>query len=242
MSFVIKLEDKKMTSLKELGENMYLYPDASEKLLTSNKFLRFLKEEDKDKFDRLIKLNHEVREHQEFIFLAQYIFSPIMSIRHHGYKFSSFKELGQQILDFGPDIDVYLKDFLKYKLLTKYMVHMGFDKTDSKIYNKVIELEKLFEENENKAYFLLGFILAECAIITYGNKKYSNVNDFFKDMVLEYNIASYSSLIDTNQYVISWLTIMGHEEEIHKYQSLVSLVSSLEENYECRTKVSKMVK
>ena len=71
-------------------------------------------------------------------------------------------------------------------------------------------------------------------------KKY--VNDFFKDMVLEYNIASYSSLIDTNQYVISWLTIMGYEEEIHKYQSLVSLVSSLEENYECRTKVSKMVK
>ena len=61
-------------------------------------------------------------------------------------------------------------------------------------------------------------------------------------MVLEYNIASYSSLIDTNQYVISWLTIMGHEEEIHKYQSLVSLVNALEDNNECRTIVSKMVK
>ena len=242
MSFVIKLEDKKMTSLKELGENMYLYPDASEKLLTSNKFLRFLKEEDKDKFDRLIKLNHEVREHQEFIFLAQYIFSPIMSIRHHGYKFSSFKELGQQILDFGPDIDVYLKDFLKYKLLTKYMVHMGFDKTDSKIYNKVIELEGLFEENENKAYFLLGFTLSRCGIITYCGRSYKDVNLFFKEMALNKNVTSFFSLISKSQYVVSWLTYLGYGEQVDKYQSIINLVDDLEESYERRKEISKMVK
>ena len=242
MSFVIKLEDQVITSLKELGEKMHLYEDASEKLLTSPKFLKFLKEYDSGKFDQLIELNHRVREHEEFIFLAQYIFNPVMNIRHHGYVFNSLKELGQQILDFGPDIDIYLKDFLKYKLLTQYMKLMGFDKTDIVIYNKVIELEKLFEENENKAYFLLGFTLSNCAIITYCGKSYDNVNLFFKEMAMNKNIASFFSLLDKSQYVISWLTYLGYDEEIDKYQSIINLINDLEENYEYRTKISKMVK
>lgn len=242
MNFVIKLEDQRITSLKELGEKMYLYEDASEKLLTSNKFLKFLKEYDEDKFNKLIKLNHEVREHEEFVFFAQYIFNPIMNIRHHGYQFNSFKELGRQIIDFGPEIDIYLKDFLKFKLLSRYMKMMGFDKTEAKIYNKVIEFEKMFKENENKAYFLLGFTLCGCGIITYWNRSYDNVDLFFKEMVLDCNIVSFSSWLDKNQYVLSWLTYLGYTEQVDKYQSIINLINVLEENYESRTKISKMVK
>ena len=44
MDFIIKLQDQRLTSFKELGEIMYLYPDASEKLITSSKFLKILKQ------------------------------------------------------------------------------------------------------------------------------------------------------------------------------------------------------
>lgn len=240
MDFVIILENQRITSLKELGEKMYLYPDASEALLTSNKFLKFLKQNDEDKYTKLIELNHQKREHEEFIFLAQYIFSPLMNIRHHGYSFSSFEEIGKKIISFGPDIDVYLKDFLKYHLLSQYMEMNHFDIDEKELYLKIKNLESLFLENENKAYFLLGFTLSGCGIICYWNRTYNDVNRFFKEMTLNNNIVSYSSLLEKNQYVISWLTYLGYTNVINKYQSLTNSIKTLEENYERRRKISKM--
>ena len=240
MNFVITLENQRIDSLEEFGRKMYLYEDASEVLLTSNKFLKFLKEFDNDKYRKLIELNHSKREHEEFIFLAQYIFCPLMNIRHHGYEFNSLKELGQKIISFGPEVDIYLKDFLKYHLLSQYMEMMGLDKREEDNYIKVKKLEKLFLENENKAYFLLGFILAECDIITYCRRSYSTVNEFFKDMVYDKNIVAYSSLLDKSQYVISWLTYLGFQTQVDRYQSMINSIKTLEDNYECRTKISKM--
>ena len=100
MNFVITLEDQRIDSLEDLGRKMYLYEDASEALLTSNKFLKFLKEYDYEKYRKLISLNHQKREHEEFIFLAQYIFCPLMNIRHHGYEFNSLKELGRIVYQY----------------------------------------------------------------------------------------------------------------------------------------------
>ncbi len=242
MNFVITLEDQRIDSLEDLGRKMYLYEDASEALLTSNKFLKFLKEYDYEKYKKLIELNHQKREHEEFIFLAQYIFCPLMNIRHHGYEFNSLEELGEKIINYGPEIDIYLKDFLKFHLLSQYMEMMEYDKSDKKNYLVIKNLEKLFLENENKAYFLLGFILSKCDIITYCKRQYDDVNRFFLEMVLDRNIIAYSSLIDKNQYVLSWLTYLGKISQVDKYQSIINSIKALEENYECRTKISKMVK
>ncbi len=242
MNFVITLEDQRIDSLEDLGRKMYLYEDASEALLTSNKFLKFLKEYDYEKYKKLIELNHQKREHEEFIFLAQYIFCPLMNIRHHGYEFNSLKEMGEKIINYGPEIDIYLKDFLKFHLLSQYMEMMEYDKVDKENYLAIKNLEKLFLENENKAYFLLGFILSKCDIITYCKRPYDDVNRFFLEMVLDRNIIAYSSLIDKNQYVLSWLTYLGKNSQVDKYQSMINSIKALEENYECRTKISKMVK
>ena len=241
MNFVITLEDQRIDSLEDLGRKMYLYEDASEALLTSNKFLKFLKEYDYEKYRKLISLNHQKREHEEFIFLAQYIFCPLMNIRHHGYEFNSLKELGEKIINYGPEIDIYLKDFLKFHLLSQYMEMMEYDKVDKENYLAIKNQEKLFLENENKAYFLLGFILSKCDIITYCKRPYSDVNRFFLEMVLDRNIIAYSSLIDKNQYVLSWLTYLGKKSQVDKYQSMINSIKALGENYECRTKISKMV-
>ena len=241
MDFIITLENQRIYSLKELGEKMYLYEDASEKLLTSGKFLRFLKEYDREKYNKLVELNHRTQEYEEFIFLAQYIFNPLMSIRHHGYRFDTFKELGMRILQFGPDIDIYLKDFLKYRLLSQYMELLEFNVSDPTLYAKVKDLEKMFSENENRAYFLLGFTLSESKSIIYRNRIYDDIGMFFQDMMRPSMIVPYSSLIEQNQYVLSWLIYLGHQKEVDHFQSLLNSLNMLEENYERRRKVPEVV-
>lgn len=237
MDFIITLENQRIHSLKELGEKMYLYEDAAEKLVTSEKFLRFLKEYDREKYNRLVELNHRTREYEEFIFLAQYIFNPLMNLRHHGYRFDTFKELGMQILRFGPDIDIYLKDFLKYRLLSQYMEMLGFDASDPTLYAKIKELERLYFENENRAYFLLGFTLSESKSIVYRNRIYDDIGLFFQDMMRPSNLVSYSALIEQNQYVLSWLIYLGRQKEVDRFESLLNSIEMLEENYERRRKI-----
>jgi hypothetical protein len=232
--YVIELEGKLFSSWKEFGENIYLHEDAAEKLLTSPKFLRILKDSEPEMFKQLVKLNHESREFQEFMFLAQYIFNPFMNIRHHGYSFNNLKEIGDKILEFGPEIDVYLKDFLKYKLLTKYMEMMGWDLQKPIIYKKIKELEHLFSINENKSYFLLGFVLSQCDIIRYWKRDYVNIEEFFISMRAPFNIVSYSSLIDKSQYVLSWLTVKGQLDQVKKYEDIVNLVEKMEKSYDKR--------
>lgn len=242
MNFVVVLEGKKFTSLEELGLNMYLYTEASEKLITSDKFLKFLKDYDNEKYSKLVKLNHSVRNYEEFIFLAQYIFNPTMNLRHHTYSFQTFQELGEKILNYAPQIDVYLMDFLKYKLLSKYMEMTNYHLRDQDLYQKIKEIEKVYDINTKKAYFFLGFTLANCDIIYYDGKIYHDVDELFKELTSEYHLAKYASLIDANQYLLSYLSFYGYNNIVDRYQSLTNLIATLEDEYENRRKNSKMEK
>ena len=149
MSFKIVVENEVFSSIEEFARNIYLHPDASEKILTSTKFLSLLAKENRNKFDQLIGINRAFKDAEAFLFYAQYALCPHMELRHHGYLFSSLEELGKKILSFGPEVDIYLKDFLKHKLLSKYMKDQGLNEKDPQIYSRVLELEKKFKENEN---------------------------------------------------------------------------------------------
>ncbi|MBE6143120.1 MAG: hypothetical protein E7177_03955 [Erysipelotrichaceae bacterium] len=227
--FRIVIKDKTFTSLEEFGQNMYLYPEACETLLTSTKFLKALGEENKELLTKLIKLNHEVRDVNEFLFQAQYLFCPHMGLKHHTYSFETFKELGKQILEFGPKVDIYLKDFLKFKLLSRYMVDQGYDTRKAILYKKVLELEEMFFENENKAYFLLGFLLAESDRIIFNKKEYDDVETFFKDMISDFYIINYAHNLESNQYIYAWLEVKGLNRQVSKYHALLKTIEQLEE-------------
>ena len=226
--FKIKIKEQVFTSLEEFGRNIYLYPEACETLLTSTKFLKALADENKELFEKLVAINHEVRDVNAFLFHMQYLFCPHMELKHHGYSFNNLKELGKQILEFGPKVDVYLKDFLKFRLLSKYMKDQGYDTRKSYIYNRVLELEELFFENENKAYFLLGFLLAETDNIIFDNEEYTNVSDFFEHMITDYYIVNYSHNLESNQYIYAWLEVKGLKNEINKYRALINTIEQLE--------------
>ncbi|MDD6301921.1 MAG: hypothetical protein PUA56_01210 [Bacillales bacterium] len=228
INYKIVIQDQVFTSLIEFGRNMYLYPEACESLIVSNKFLKLLSKIDRKKFDQLIKINHEVRDINAFLFHAQYVFCPHMELKHHGYSFKSLKELGDKILSYGPTVDIYLKDFLKFHLLSKYMVDQGLNEQKPNVYQRVLELEIMFKENENKAYFLLGFLLAECDTIIYMKKPYDDVEEFFKDMISNYHIINFASNLDNNQYVYAWLEVKGYGQKVLKYQSLIETIESME--------------
>lgn len=226
--FKIKIKDQVFTSLEEFGRNIYLYPEACETLLTSTKFLKALADENKELFEKLVVINHEIRDVNAFLFHVQYLFCPHMELKHHGYSFNNFKELGRQILEFGPKVDVYLKDFLKFRLLSKYMKDQGYDTRKSHMYNRVLELEELFFENENKAYFLLGFLLAETDNIIYDNEEYNDVSDFLQHMITDYYVVNYAHNLESNHYIYAWLEVKGLKNEVNKYRALINTIEQLE--------------
>lgn len=228
--FRIKIKDEVFASLEDFGRNMYLYPEACENLLTSTKFLKALAEESRETFEKIVELNHQVRDVNAFLFHAQYVFCPHMELKHHRYSFTTLKELGEQILKFAPKIDIYLKDFLKFKLLSKYMRDQGIDIRRPELYSKVLELEKLFYKNENKAYFMLGFVLAETNNIVFEKKEYKDVKSFFQDMISDYYIINFSNNLESNQYVYAWLEVNNLNDEVRKYQALLETVEQLEVN------------
>ena len=230
MSYKIIIENQVFFSLEEFAKNIYLYPDASEKTLTSTKFLNLLSSIDKDKFTKLVKLNHEVKDANAFIFLAQYILCPHMELRYHGYLFHSLEELGKKILFFGPKVDIYLKDFLKFRLLSKYMVQEGLSEKEPQTFKRVLELEKEYLENENKAYFLLGFSLAKCNTIVYERETFDDVKEFIERMINDANIVNFSLNLETSQYVYAWLEVKGYTKIVNDYKSLVETIEQLEEN------------
>ncbi len=235
MSFKIVLQDHVFSSIEEFARNIYLYPDASEKTLTSTKFLNLLAKVDKDKFNRLIEVNHKYKDANAFIFFAQYALCPHMELKYHGYMFKNLEELGKKILLFGPKVDIYLKDFLKYHFLSEYMETNGLNIQNVEIYNRVLELEKLFIENENKAYFLLGFALAKCNTIVYERESFTDVKEFFSRMIKDKSITRFSNELEQSQYVYAWLEVKGYSKLVNNYRSLVETIEQMErKNYEGR--------
>lgn len=228
MSFKIVVEDVVFYSIEEFARNIYLHPDASKKILTSTKFLSLLAKEDRDKFDKIVSLTRAVNDIDAFLFYAQYLLCPHMELRHHGYIFDSLEELGKKILSFGPEVDVYLMDFLKYKLLSKYMKDQGLDIKEPMVFERVIELEKKFIENPNKAYFLLGFALAKCNTIVYEHEVFDDVKTFISRMITDRKIIRFSSTLESSQYVYAWLEVNGYENVVNNYRSLVETIEKLE--------------
>lgn len=228
MNYRIVCENKVFTSLEEFARNIYLYPDASEKILTSTKFLSLLASEDKEKFNKLIEVNHNIKDVEAFLFHAQYILCPHMELRHHGYLFTNLEDLGKKILTFGPTIDIYLKDFLKYKFLTKYMVDQGLDILNPIMFSEIKELENAYKENENKVYFLLGFKLAKCDTIVYEKERFYDVKTFLSRMIYKKNISKFSKELEKSQYVYAWLEIKGYGNLVNNYRSLVETIEQLE--------------
>lgn len=229
MSVVIKVKDKEFFSFEEFGKNIYLYPEESYKLINSKKFLTLLKKENLDMYNNILSLRKNECSEESFLFKAQYVFNKLMDLRFYRCNYSSLKILGKKILNGSPKQDVYIKDLLKYKLISYYMVNIGIDKTEPNFYQNVLAVEDSFSYNESRAYFKLGFILSESKRIVYKKKEYDDVNSFFSVILSKETISDFASDFEKTQYIFAWLEVMGYEKEIIKFESIIASVEDWEE-------------
>ena len=214
--------------MEEFAKNIYLYHDEALALIKSKKFLKILYNYNEKMYNNIVELLSQPFQNDAFLFKTQYIINPIMSLRYHGYNFENVEELGKKILSFGPQIDIYLKDFLKYKLLSYYFEVVHFDERKPQLYKSIKTLEEEFLTNENKAYFKLGFVLDNQKCILYNGKKFNDVKQFMSYVILPVSITEFAKDFIKSQYVFAWLDYLGYKKEISLFESIVDNVEQKE--------------
>ena len=222
MDLIIKLGSNTFYSMEEFAKNIYLYHDEALALIKSKKFLKILYNYNEKMYNNIVELLSQPFQNDAFII------NPIMSLRYHGYNFENVEELGKKILSFGPQIDIYLKDFLKYKLLSYYFEVVHFDERKPQLYKSIKTLEEEFLTNENKAYFKLGFVLDNQKCILYNGKKFNDVKQFMSYVILPVSITEFAKDFIKSQYVFAWLDYLGYKKEISLFESIVDNVEQKE--------------
>lgn len=235
ISIVIK--DNEFTSFEEFAKNIYLYPNESLKLLTSKSFLSILEKCDSKKFDEIKTLLSSPYQEDSLLFKCQYILNPLLPLCHHKRLFTNFKNLGETILKLGPNVDIYLKDFLKYQLLSYYMIKTSWDKRDPILFNKILELEEKFKSNENNAYFTLGFTLVDDKKFYYRNRVFANPKEIFDFIKDKNNINDFALTFISSQYLIAYLDYLGYKRELSIFEDLTSNLEEKEKYYDNSRKV-----
>lgn len=225
----IKIHDHIYTTFEEFAQNIYLYYDEAFHLINTKKFLVLLKKYDIEKYNEIIKLRKEEKDNDAFIFKVQYVFNPLMELRFRTYKFKSLQELGKKILLASPKIDIYTLELIKNKLISYYMILQGLNKLEPTLFEKVKEIEEKFEENAYLYYFKMGFLLDRNQKIVYRRKWYDNISDLFDEILKPTQITDFAESFESSQYLFAWLSILGKDNVINKYKSIVSTLEEWEE-------------
>ena len=233
----IILKDQEYYSFEEFAKNIYLYPDEAFTLVKSEKFMKYLYNYNQNMYNNIGEEITKPFQQDALLFKIQYILNPLMEIRHHGYIFKNFSELGKKIISYGPSTEIYLKDFLKYRLLTYYMKVTGYDVKEPLLYQKIIKLEEEFLVNENRAYFKLGFLLEGSSSIRYGGKTFNKVDEFLSYIIKPVNITDFASNFISSQYLLAWLEHLGYKDEVNLF---INLVSSVEQKEKANDNIRKI--
>lgn len=228
MNILIKLGKNYYSSIEEFAKKIYLQHEEALALIKSEKFLKILYNYNQKMYNNIVELMSSPFQQDALLFKVQYILNPIMGLCYHNYYFDNFVSLGKQIIAYGPKVDIYLKDFLKYKLLSYYMEITKYNIKNPSLYKNVKELEEEFLNNENRAYFKLGFLLEGSNIIIYNGKKFVESKKLFEYLIMPVNIIDVAKDFIKNQYVLAWLEIKGFQKEIVLFENLVISIEQKE--------------
>lgn len=213
-----------ITNLVELGQQMYLFPDMAYSFLLREDFQNDLAEQEPFLYAKFIKML-EIPEDDIFLFKVSFLFCPYMTFRYRGYKFDDLKQLGEKIILFGPEKDVYFEDILKHKLLSYFLKLQGLK---PKLCAEIENIEKLYEDKPNFAYFTLGFKLSGITAIIYKGRPFITPITFFDYVTNDVNITEFAMNFEKDQYVFAWLSYLGYDNILKHYQNLVNLITEKE--------------
>ncbi|MCH5172357.1 MAG: hypothetical protein J1F31_05985 [Erysipelotrichales bacterium] len=227
MMLDIYFENLHITNLVELGQNMYLYPDLAYSLLINNDFIERLKDEEPQIYKKFCELQ-EIEDDDEFVFKASYLFCPYMSLRYRGYCFDSLSLLGEKMIHFGPNIDVYLMDLLEKHLISYVAELQGLNTVSKEDYVAIKKAERTFIKNPKKAYFTLAFELSKSTVLVYYDRAYINPKTFLEIMTCDANITKFAIELSENEYFFAWLEYLKYENHLKRYKNLVQFIEERE--------------
>lgn len=228
MELTIKLKDKTYYSLKDFASDIYLNTEEAFTLVKSAKFLKILYKMEPILYNSIAELLSSPFQVDSLMFKVQYLINPLSSLSYHKVIYPNFQKLGEKILKMAPECDIYLKDFLKYHLLSFYMEQTKIDVKDPTLYRKVKQLEEEFLQNENRAYFKLGFLLEGTKRIFYQRNVFNNPQDFLAYAIQGVNIIDFGKTFEPSQYLFAYLEYLGYDSQIKKYESIVHLARQKE--------------
>lgn len=237
MNLIIKVGKKSYYSIVDFAKEIYLQHDESFALIKSEKFLKTLYNFDQNMYNRIVELLSNPFQQDALLFKVQYILNPLMELHYHGYTFKDFMSLGKKIISYGPATDIYLKDFLKYHLLSYYMEVTKYDQKKPVLYNKVKILEEEFILNENRAYFKLGFLLEGSNVIIYNGKKFYDAKSLFEYLILPVNIIDFAKDFIKSQYVFAWLEMLGYQKELILFENFILSIEQKEKKNDSIRKI-----
>ena len=225
----IRIRDEEFLTLKDFGNKIYLHPEESFALINTKKFLLVLKKSDLKLYEEVNRLRESETSKEVFLFKIQYLFAPILPLQYYGVRYENYEHIGRRIINGAPRIDIYMKDFLKYGLLSYYMKHVGDDKTHKDLYEEVLRLEHEFLINENRAYFKLGFYLDKRKEIIYRRRGYKDVKSFLEMILNPTMIVDFAKDFELNQYLQAYLEINNYQKELREFEAIVSSVEEWED-------------
>ena len=162
-------------SLFELAKVMFLDSEYFSRELRKDRLLSFIAEKDADKAERIRKLSPLSYPDDVFVFLASYVLNPYMSFRIGRHVFSSYKEMGESMLSYSPNVNNVLLHIVSYQLLSRHMLSTLYAKDHPKMFQQVLRIEKEAERNREKAYFSLAYFLSGKKSILYKGVEYEDI-------------------------------------------------------------------
>ncbi len=227
MDLDVYFDDLHITNLIELGQNMYKYPDLAFSLIIRDDFQKSLKEKEPYLYQKFVQLQ-DIADDDEFVFKVSYLFCPYMTLRYHGYRFDKLENLGERMINYGPVVDIYLMDLIKFKLLSYVYELQGLNTISKENYLVIKKAEEMVISNPNKAYFTLAFDLSKSKVLVYNGKPYITPKSFLEVMSSDVNITKFAIDFEDNEYFFAWLRFLNYENRLKRFRNLVKFIEERE--------------
>jgi len=227
MNLDVYFDDLHITNLIELGQNMYKYPDLAFSLIIRDDFQKSLKESEHYLYQKFVQLQ-DIADDDEFVFKVSYLFCPYMTLRYHGYRFDKLENLGERMINYGPVVDIYLMDLIKFKLLSYVYELQGLNTISKENYLAIKKAEEMVISNPNKAYFTLAFDLSKSKVLVYNGKPYITPKSFLEVMSSDVNITKFAIDFEDNEYFFAWLRFLNYENRLKRFRNLVKFIEERE--------------
>ena len=221
--------DVPYNNIFSLAKIIYKNYNSFSKLFRQDEnLLNFVKEQDKEKYEKLIKISKLYYPDDVFLFKVTYILNPFISLRIRDEEFSSYSDLGKKMLLSSPDISSKYFPLIQYDLISYHMEMTGFNKKDEELFLKVKEIEK--DEHKQYVYFYLAYLLSKKTTIIYHSEEYKDIYSLcYYILKEEDDISSLGNILSEASFLKAYKDFSRDGKSISAYLHLCSQLKNSEE-------------